>query len=152
MWRRDGLETLAPTDGLCEQFTVDELRNAIHWRSKATEPSEVASDMLKCSGEAGVRWVTDPCNAQRREGVREGVIPKDWRKSWMLSIYKGKGDVLDCGSHRGIKLIDHVIKVLERLVEKQVKRKGTLDSMQFGFTPGKGTTDAISLFIVRQMQ
>ena len=42
--------------------------------------------MLKCAGEAGVRWVTDLCNAI----VREGVIPKDWRKSWMLSIHKGK--------------------------------------------------------------
>jgi len=57
---------------------------------------------------------------------------------------------LDCGSHRDIKLIDHVMKVLERLVEKKVKCKGTLDSMQFGFTLGKGTTDAV--FIVRQMQ
>ena len=63
----------------------------------------------------------------------------------MLSIYKGKGNFLDCGSHRGIKLIDHVMKVLERLVEK-VKSKSTLDSMQFGFTSGKDTTDAI--FIV----
>ena len=50
----------------------------------------------------------------------------------------------------GIKFIDHVMKVLERLVEKKVKGRGTLDSMQFGFTTGKGTTDAI--FIVRQMQ
>ena len=47
-------------------------------------------------------------------------------------------------------MIDHVMKVLERLVEKKVKSKGTLDSMQCGFTAGKGTTDAI--FIVRQMQ
>ena len=113
---------------------------------KASGPSEMASDIPKCAGEAGVRWVTDLCNGI----VREGGIPKDWRKSWMLSISKGKGDVLDCGSHRGIKLIDHVMKVLERLVEKKVKSKGTLDDMQFGFTSGKGTTDAI--FIVRQMQ
>ena len=42
------------------------------------------------------------------------------------------------------------MKVLERLVEKKVKCKGTLDSMQFEFTLGKGTTDAV--FIVRQMQ
>ena len=60
------------------------------------------------------------------KGGTVGVMPKDWRKSWMLSIYKGKGDVLDCGSHGGIKLI--VMKVLERLVEKKVKSKGTLDS------------------------
>ena len=35
-------------------------------------------------------------------------------------------------------------------MEKKVKSKSTLDNMQFGFTSGKGTTDAI--FIVRQMQ
>ena len=54
----------------------------------------------------------------------------------MLSKGKGKGDVLGCGSHRGIKLIDHVMKVLERLVEK-VKSNDTLNSMQFGFTSRK---------------
>ena len=69
--------------------------NAIHLtkNGKAAGLSEVASDMLKCSGEAEVRSVTDLCNAI----VSEGVILKNWRKSWMLSIYKGKGDVLDCG-------------------------------------------------------
>ena len=30
MWRRDDLETLAPTEGPCEQFTVEEVRNTIH--------------------------------------------------------------------------------------------------------------------------
>ena len=55
-WRRDGMETLAPTEGPCEQFTVEEMRNAIHLtkNGKTTGPSEVASDILKCGGEAGL--------------------------------------------------------------------------------------------------
>jgi len=86
------------------------VRNAIHLakNGKSLGPSEVASDKLKCADEAGVRWVTDLCNAI----VKKGVIPKDWRKSWILSVHKGKFDVLDCGSLRGIKLIYHVMKVL----------------------------------------
>ena len=40
--------------------------------------------------------------------------------------------------HRGIKFIDYVMKVLERLLEKKVRSKGTLASMQFAFTSGKG--------------
>ena len=45
---------------------------------KATGPSEVASDMLKCSGEAGtLMGDTGLFNAI----VREGVMPKDWRKA-----------------------------------------------------------------------
>ena len=60
MWKRDGLETSAPIiffihrmNDSTEQFTVEEVRNAIHLakNGKATGPSEVASDMLKCSGE-----------------------------------------------------------------------------------------------------
>ena len=60
--------------------------------------------MLKAAGEAGVRWVTDICN----EVVRSGVVPVDWKRSWMMNVYKGKGNALDCSSYRGIKLLDHV--------------------------------------------
>ena len=68
----------------------------------------------------------------------------------MVSVYKGKGNALECGSYRGIKLLDQVMKVLERVTEKRVRDKVQIDSMQFGFRPGRGTTDAI--FILRQMQ
>ena len=39
------------------------------------------------------------------------------RAGW-LSVYKGKGDALDCSSYRGIKLLDQVMKVFERVIEK----------------------------------
>ncbi|ESN97423.1 hypothetical protein HELRODRAFT_85532, partial [Helobdella robusta] len=45
--------------------------------------------------------------------------------------------------------IDHVIKVLERVIEKKVRSKVFINDTLFGFRPGKGTTDPI--FIVRQM-
>ena len=93
-----------------------------------------------------MQWVTDICN----EVVRTGKIPDDWRKSWIVSIYKGKGDALECGSYRGIKLLDQVMKVFERVIEKRVRDRVKLDDMQFGFRAGRGTTDAI--FIVRQVQ
>ena len=56
---------------------------------------------------------------------------------------KGKGDALECGSYRGIKLLDQVLKILERVIESRVKNKVELDDMQFGFRPGRGTTDAV---------
>jgi len=31
----------------------------------------------------------------------------------MANVYKGKGDALECGSYRGTKFLDHVMKVLE---------------------------------------
>src|SRR2546425_8699159 len=113
---------------------------------KAAGPSGVAADMLKAAGEAEVKWVTDTCN----EVVRSGVVPADWRRSWMVNVYKGKGDAIECSSYRGIKLLDHVLKVLERVLEARLRKTAKIDDMQFGFSPGKGTTDAI--FIVRQVQ
>ena len=40
--------------------------------------------------------------------------------------------------------------MLERVLEKWIRCQVSIDNMQFGFMPGKGTTDAI--FIMRQVQ
>ena len=63
-------------------------------------------------------------------------------------MYKGKGDPLVCGSYRAIKLLEQLMKVLERVLEKRIRCQVSIDNMQFGFMPGKGTTDAI--FIMRK--
>ena len=61
--------------------------------------------------------MTDECNA-----VVDGRIPEDWIKSWLVNVYKGKGDALACGLYRGIKLIEHAVKVLERVIEGRVRK------------------------------
>jgi len=82
--------------------------------------------------------------------VKEGCIPEDWKSSVVLPIYKGKRDPIECGSYRGIKLLEHAMKVVKRIFEDRIPQQIDIDDMQFGFMKGKGTTDAIS--IVRQMQ
>ena len=67
-----------------------------------------------------------------------------------MPIYKGKGDVLECSSSRGIKLLEHEMKVAERVLERRLRQAVEIDKMQFGFRPGTGTSDAI--FIARQLQ
>ena len=56
---------------------------------------------------------------------------------------------MECGSYRAIKLLEHAMKVIERVFEWRIRKK-VKDAMKFGFMPVKGTTDAI--FTVRQMQ
>ena len=68
----------------------------------------------------------------------------------IVPIFKGKGDVMSCGSYRGVKLLEYAMKIVERVLEKQIRMLVNLNEMQFGFMPGKGTVDAI--FIVRRMQ
>ena len=147
-WDKEALTGAESTSGPCEEITIAEVEAAIKKmkRSKAAGPSGVVADMLKAAGDAGTIWVTELCNAV----VREGRIPEDWCKSWMVNVYKGKGDALECGSYRGIRLLEHVMKILERVVEVRVRKIVRIDDMQFGFMAGKGTTDAI--FVVRQLQ
>ena len=47
-----------------------------------------------------------------------------------------------------MKLLEHTIKIVERITERRVRELVNIDSMQFGFLLGRGTTDA--LFIVRR--
>ena len=42
------------------------------------------------------------------------------------------------------------MKIVERLLERQIRTLTNLNKMQFGFMPGKGTVNAI--FIARKMQ
>ena len=57
---------------------------------------------------------------------------------------------MERGNYRGLKLLDHVLKVIERVVEKIMREQVDIDDMQFGFMPGRGTTDAT--VILRQLQ
>ena len=47
------------------------------------------------------------------------------------------------GNYRGLKLIEQVMKVLERVVEGLIRQRVEIDEMQCGFMSGRGTTDAI---------
>ena len=69
---------------------------------------------------------------------------------FIINIYKGKGGALERGNYRGLKNLDHVMKGIERVIEKIIRERISIDDMQFGFMPGRGTTDAI--FILRQLQ
>ena len=74
-----------------------------------------------------------------------GEISKDLEESLILNLYKGKGEALDRGNYRGIKLTDQVMKLLDRVLDSSISKMVNRDDMQFGFVPGKGTTDAIHL-------
>jgi hypothetical protein len=44
---------------------------------------------------------------------------------------------MECGSYRAIKLLEHAMKVVERVLESKIKEQICFDEMQFGFRPGK---------------
>ena len=91
--------------------------------------------MIKAAGDTGATMIPDLATAF----IRDGKVPTDWEQSFIVCLYKGKGDALDRSNYRGLKLTEQAMKILERI-----------DNFQFGFVPGRGTTDAI--FVVLQLQ
>ena len=110
---------------------------------KAAGPSGIVIEMIRSAGEGIISSITQLANCI----VYENKIPDDWNLSFIVSLYKGKGDSLSRGNYRGLKLLDQVI---ERVTESVIRSQIEIDDMQFGFMPGRGTTDAI--FILRQLQ
>jgi len=104
--------------------------------------------MIQTKGDIETQWILDLCNGIVKEGCIS--IPEDWNSSVVLAIYKGTEDPMECGSYRGIKLLEHAMKVVERIFKHRIWQQIHIDDMQFVFMKGKGSTDVIS--IVRQIQ
>ena len=147
-WPKNLLPEVPPVAGPPPTPSSDQIRKSLSKMKygKAAGPSGIIAEMMKASGEEGIELMRELCE----EVFSNGVIPKDWEESIILNLYKGKGDALERGNYRGLKLTDQVMKLCEGVLEKSIRGMVNINEMQFGFVPGKGTTDAI--FIARQMQ
>ena len=68
----------------------------------------------------------------------------------MVSILKWKGDIRSCSCYGAVKLLEHGMKVVERVLVKRLRRIVSVDEMQFGFMPERGTINAV--LILRRLQ
>jgi len=138
--------------GICHNFCnsqlyMEKLMNEENeWDHGISGLTGLTAEMVQATEGIGTQWLLDLCNGI----VKDGCIPEDSKSSVILPIYKGKGDPMECGSYRGIKLLENAMKVVERIFEHRIRQQIEVDDMQFGFIKGKGTTDAIST--LRQMQ
>ena len=108
--------------------------------SEVAGPSGIIAEMLKDAGE-GVGLVRKLVEAV----FSSGMIPVDCEESFIQKLYKGKGEALDHGNYRGLKLTDQVMKLLEQVLNSPNSQMRNMDEMLFTFVPGSSTTDAISI-------
>ncbi len=80
----------------------------------------------------------------------EERAPTEWGSSYTIPIYKGKGDVLLCGKYRGVRLLEHGMKLWEKILQRRLRDTDKIEDIQFGFQQDRSTTDAI--FVMRQLQ
>ena len=146
-WDRGTLTPAAPVLGPPPLITEEVVRRAIRdmKNGKAAGCSGLSAELLKAADDDVIGQVTDLLNAV----VRERRIPDDWKRSVVVNVFKGKGDAQERGNYRGIKLLDQVMKLMERVVAGMIRKRVDIDETQFGFTPGRGTADAV--FILRQL-
>ena len=139
---------LNPKEGPAPWLEKDAIYTALNKMKdgKAAGVSGIVAEMLKASGEAGLELFTKLFNII----VKEEKVPSDWEMSVIINCFKGKDDAVEHGNFRGLKLLDRLMKVFERVIEKYIREAVKIDDMQFGFMHGKGTMDAI--FITRIMQ
>ena len=101
-------------EGPVEGVTDEEVMEAINKMrlGKAAGPSEVNMDVIIASGTFGVGVMKKLC-----QRVLDGEgMPEEWKTSVVVPIFKGKGVVMDCGAYRGTKLLEHAMKIVERVL------------------------------------
>ena len=132
-----------------KEISEEEVRRAVRRmkKGKSTGEDEFKIEMVEAAGELGTKWMTKLLNKCRKEGS----IPKEWRVGLVVPIWKKKGDAQDPGNYRGITLLSHGLKVLERIVDRRCREaiEKCLGEEQQGFRAGRGTTDGV--FTISQM-
>ena len=142
------ISQLPPVEGPPIPITIDMVKKAISQMKagKAPGPLGIVVEMIRAAGDMGASMIRDLAAAI----IRDGKVLSDWEQNSIVCLYKGKGDALERGNYRGLKLTEQVMKVLERIVDSLIRQLVSIDDSQFGFVPSRGTTDAI--FVVRQLQ
>lgn len=135
-----------PNNGLTREVTREEVAKAVKRmkNARATGPDQIPVEAWKSLGDAGIDKLTE----LMKMIWREETMPEEWRDSVITPIYKEKGDIQDCGNYRGIKLMSHTMKIWEKIIDQRIRQETTIGEEQFGFMPGRSTTDAI--FVLRQ--
>nr|XP_017217279.1 PREDICTED: uncharacterized protein LOC108194853 [Daucus carota subsp. sativus] len=106
--------------GASQDITVAEVRAALCMmgKGKTVGLDEIPIEVWQCLAEQGVRWLTALFNVI----FRTSRMPREWRLSVVVPIYKNKGDVQSCSNYRGIKLLSHTMKLWERVIESRIRR------------------------------
>ena len=121
---------------------------------KSSEIEDLSTFFLKGSLKILVKEMTDIINTS----IETGEVPKAWKIGRLSPIYKGTGKKEETGNYRPISLLPLPSKILEKVINDQVKtfieENHLYSENQYGFRSSLSTNDAIekvvSQIIVKQ--
>jgi len=97
-------------EGPADYITMGQVAVALKKMKRHKAPGLV-TEMIQSTEDIGTQWISHLCHSI----VKEGCIQENWKSSMLLPIYNGKGDLTECRSYRGIGLLEHAVKVVERI-------------------------------------
>ena len=142
------IEDVEVIEGPIQEISLDEENGALKTmkNKRAPGPSGVTSDMVKLAGETGIIELH-----RSLQKIASGEIClEEWQHRDTIALFKGKGDSLECGKHRGLRLLEHTMKIFEKVVDARLRTLVTIMDGQFSFRGGKSCSEAI--FIARTLQ
>ena len=61
-----------------------------------------------------------------------GKLPESWKRSLVGPLFKGKEEATECGNYRTIKLMEHAMKLVERVLEARIRKVVDISEEQYG--------------------
>ena len=122
------------------RIEVEEVRcamNCMKIRKGSGLPFGVTTELFKAGWDKCLKSLTNIFN-----GI---LFIDELPEVWMLSSW----NPLNPNSHRGIKLLEHALKLVKQVLDGPLRKVVDIDKMQYGFMPGRGTVDAE--FVLRRL-
>ena len=105
---------------------------------KACGPDNITPKLLKLCAE----FICEPLSQLFNQSMSSGTLHRDWTAANITPIYKKGERCLAC-NYRPISLTSIVVKVMERIICKQLisalERSGCISDNQFGFRANRST-------------
>ena len=106
---------------------------------KAARLLELVLEAVMTAREARINKINNLVNYI----ILKAVVPAFQRSGDLNTIvnnYKVKGNPLERANHSRLILIDHTLKILQRIIKSFIKKQVEISEIQFGFTPGSENT------------
>ena len=142
-WDPEHLSDHPPLERPPIPITIDVVKKVISKMKfgKAAGPSGIVVEITRAAVDTGVTMIRGLAIAI----IRDGKVPADREQRFIVCLYKGKGDMLWTEA-----TIEQAMRFINRIADSLIRQVVTIDESQFGFVPGRGTTDAS--FVICQLQ
>ena len=109
-------------------------------RGKAVGEDGIDAEVIQVLGEFAVEKLT----SLFQKMYESGYIVESLCESVFIALPKVEG-TLECNKHRTLSIMSQTTKILLRIILKRIrtKLKTQISDQQFGFVPGKGTSNAL---------